>query len=439
MIKKNIEITINSKTRQVNFEDNFLGINGENLQGYLIFKFEDNFVNGVPVLKVEQEDKTYNIYEVVKEDETYKVLIKSSLLKNDVIYMALSITENGTEEEIPVFITKKFYMYVGDTIESNEEIPDEYSAWIDVANSKLMDIDNSLEMANEKSEYAKGQGDYAKQQGDYAKQEATKVDGVVDYVIKTSDEALENSNTALSISKGANQALSFESYQALTTKFNNATKDAYRVGQSMYVKTLNVPDVWVAAITSTSKTYTYTNDTKFMNELTSTSGIRIGYYILYPLETEKVELSEYVRSSKDDNIVYCKYSGQDYGIEFSSSVAKAYTMVRRDSRGCVIGATPVLDNELTPKSYVDKKIKYAGIDAGSFGNGVLYITGINYENSLEYLYENVLSWVKSNLSGYETFWAISTKTNEVYTINDYSGFAELPVGLYFITIEYLTA
>ena len=41
MIKKNIEIKINSKTRQVFFDDNFLGIHGENLQGYLIFKFED--------------------------------------------------------------------------------------------------------------------------------------------------------------------------------------------------------------------------------------------------------------------------------------------------------------------------------------------------------------------------------------------------------------
>ena len=55
MIKKNIEVTINSKTRQVFFEDNFLGIKGENLQGYLVFKFQDEFVNGVATLKVEQE------------------------------------------------------------------------------------------------------------------------------------------------------------------------------------------------------------------------------------------------------------------------------------------------------------------------------------------------------------------------------------------------
>lgn len=144
MIKKNIEITINSKTRQVNFEDNFLGINGENLQGYLIFKFEDNFVNGVPVLKVEQDDKTYNIYEVIKENETYKMLIKSSLLKSDIVYIVLTITESGTKDGIPKFISKKFHMYVGDTIETTKTIPDEYDSWIDTANEKINEINEAL-------------------------------------------------------------------------------------------------------------------------------------------------------------------------------------------------------------------------------------------------------------------------------------------------------
>ena len=142
MIKKNIEIKINSKTRQVFFDDNFLGIQGENLQGYLIFKFEDEFVNGTPVVKIEQNGETYNIHEVIKENDTYKMIIKSSLLKSDIIYMALHITENGSETEIPVFISKKFHMYVGDTIETTKTIPDEYVAWIDIANQKIAEIDN---------------------------------------------------------------------------------------------------------------------------------------------------------------------------------------------------------------------------------------------------------------------------------------------------------
>lgn len=150
MIKKNIEVTINSKTRQVFFEDNFLGIKGENLQGYLVFKFQDEFVNGVATLKVEQEGNKYNIYEVEKENDSYKVIIKSSLLKSPIIYMALTITESGKEDEIPIFISNKFFMLVGETIETTEEIPEEYDSWLDNANKKLSEIDNiDIDLENE--------------------------------------------------------------------------------------------------------------------------------------------------------------------------------------------------------------------------------------------------------------------------------------------------
>lgn len=144
MIKKNIEIKINSKTRQVFFDDNFLGIQGENLQGYLIFKFEDEFVDGIPLVKVEQNGEKYDIYEVIKENETYKMLIKSSLLKSDIVYIVLTITESGTKDGIPKFISKKFHMYVGDTIETTQTIPDEYDSWIDTANDKINEINKAL-------------------------------------------------------------------------------------------------------------------------------------------------------------------------------------------------------------------------------------------------------------------------------------------------------
>ena len=347
MIKKNIEITINSKTRQVNFEDNFLGINGENLQGYLIFKFEDNFVDGVPVVKVEQNGKSYNIYEVIKENETYKMLIKSSLLKSDVIYFALSITENGTKEEIPVFITKKFYMYVGETIESTEEIPDEYSAWIDVANSKLIDIDNSLEMANAKSEYAKGQGDYAKEQGDYAKQEGTKVDEIVDYVVKTSEEANEKSDTAISIAKGANQALDYLDYANMIVNFNAFEKEKFKTGQQIMIKKLNVPDVWIYQLTEEYNEYTYTTDEEVINSLLSDTGLHVGYYVLSALETQKVDLTNYVKNT-------------DYANNYNAGVVKAQNITNAN-RGIYISSEGFLSVKTATNTEIDNRANTSNV------------------------------------------------------------------------------
>lgn len=297
MIKKNIEVTINSKTRQVFFEDNFLGIKGENLQGYLVFKFQDEFVNGVATLKVEQEGNKYNIYEVEKEKDSYKVIIKSSLLKTPMIYMALSITENGNEDEIPVFVSNKFFMLVGDTIESTEEIPDEYDSWIDSANSKLISIENSLEMANEKSEYAKQQGDYAKEQGDYAKEQTTNVDETLNYVVQVADGSNEKAETAISIAKGANQALDYLDYQNMIINFNAFEKEKFSTGQQIMIKKLNVPDVWIYQLTNDYVSYTYVSDEDVINLLNSDTGLHVGYYVLSTLETQKVDLTNYVKNT----------------------------------------------------------------------------------------------------------------------------------------------
>ncbi|MBQ7139999.1 MAG: hypothetical protein IJO32_00675 [Bacilli bacterium] len=139
------------------------------------------------------------------------------------------------------------------------------------------------------------QGNYAEEQGNYAKKEATKVDGVVDYVVTTSEEAKENSETAISISKGANQSKGYKSYRDLVTAFNVLPSDTYRVGQNLYVKTKLVPDLWVYEVFEESIPYTYTNDEDFVALVDSEDGIRIGHYSLGPLETQKVDLTDYVQ------------------------------------------------------------------------------------------------------------------------------------------------
>lgn len=147
MIKKNVLVQINAKTRQVFFSDNFLGLKAENLQNELTFSFQDNFVNGSARLEVEfTNGSKFIITELTKIGETYIMPIKSSLLANGDITMQLVITEAGEEGSIPIFKSKKFIMMVADSINASTELPDEYETLYDriqeaIAETQNLDLD----------------------------------------------------------------------------------------------------------------------------------------------------------------------------------------------------------------------------------------------------------------------------------------------------------
>lgn len=96
--------------------------------------------------------------------------------------------------------------------------------------------------------------------------------------------------TVKSIAEGANIAIVFDSYSALVTFFN-AESDSLKVGTNLYVKTIDVPDLWISAVESTSVSYTYTTDQDFLDHINNNG--QIGYYKFSELETQKVDLSNY--------------------------------------------------------------------------------------------------------------------------------------------------
>ena len=102
---------------------------------------------------------------------------------------------------------------------------------------------------------------------------------------------------AVTIAKGANVSLSFGNYASMISVFNALGNDVYRVGQNIMIVTLNVPDLWVSEIAETSTTYTYTSDDDFANELKTNGFVQIGYYNLSALETQKVDLTNYVQNT----------------------------------------------------------------------------------------------------------------------------------------------
>lgn len=117
---------------------------------------------------------------------------------------------------------------------------------------------------------------------------------VTDNTLQTNNKTVPNAiNEVNSIAKGANQAISYGNYSTMITDFNSLDDDVYKVGQNVYIMTLEVPDLWVSSIESTSSSYTYTTDESFITALETNGYVQVGYYRLSALETQKVDLTNY--------------------------------------------------------------------------------------------------------------------------------------------------
>jgi hypothetical protein len=136
MINKDINIKVLSNSMII-LDKAVLGISGENLQGKIIFNFEE-FVDGVAWLEIEKETGKKGYIQMTKENETYTLEIKSSLLNQaGYIYMQLRITQDENVNGIAVFKSKKFYVEVLNAINATTTIEDDYPSVIDIVNNKL--------------------------------------------------------------------------------------------------------------------------------------------------------------------------------------------------------------------------------------------------------------------------------------------------------------
>lgn len=135
MINKDINIKVLSNSMVI-LDKTVLGINGENLQGKIIFNFEE-FIDGVAWLEIEKENGEKGYIQMTKENETYTLEIKSSLLSQaGYIYMQLRITQDENVNGIAVFKSKKFYVEVLNAINATATIEDDYPSIIDIVNTK---------------------------------------------------------------------------------------------------------------------------------------------------------------------------------------------------------------------------------------------------------------------------------------------------------------
>lgn len=125
----------------------------------------------------------------------------------------------------------------------------------------------------------------------------------------------EVANEANTVAKGASRPLVYDNYEMMVNAINGAVIDdidELRIGWNILIKTLNVPDLWVSGISEEQVYYEYVSDEQFVSELLYGS-VQVGYYLLSPLETQKVNLTEYP-TQEDLDDVYTNLREEDFAL-----------------------------------------------------------------------------------------------------------------------------
>lgn len=136
-----IIVRIHRETRTATLKNDILGNDSENLQGNIVFQFVDSYVEGQARLEYRNGvEKKYII--LLKKDEEYYCPITAAITKNGKTDMQLVISQGTEEENVPVFKSNVFSVICNASINAEIEKPAELDEWMDVANSKLNQMDN---------------------------------------------------------------------------------------------------------------------------------------------------------------------------------------------------------------------------------------------------------------------------------------------------------
>lgn len=211
-----------------------------------------------------------------------------STLWNDIFVIG-----NGTEDNVRsnAFVVKGN----GQIIAGNEEIANDNKA---LATKKYVD---DKDINNQKlSERKTVISSTSPTNSNYPTEQA-----VVNYVGNTSElfdsnnNIVEAINTTHSIASGAQRGLGVSNYQTLIEYFNLETTvgTMYPIGQSIYIQTVEVPDLWIISKSDTHVPYTFVSDAQFIEDTSAVGGCQIGYYKFAQLETQKVDLTNYVTNN----------------------------------------------------------------------------------------------------------------------------------------------
>jgi hypothetical protein len=114
------------------------------------------------------------------------------------------------------------------------------------------------------------------------------------------DSAIERIEEVL---EGKEQSVAFTNYQTVVNAFNMAATNKYNVGQSIYVQSINVPDLWVYSIENTHVDFAYIGDEDIIEKLETNGTVQFGYYKLAMMETKTTSVANAVTLDTEQTII----------------------------------------------------------------------------------------------------------------------------------------
>lgn len=140
--------------------------------------------------------------------------------------------------------------------------------------------------------------------------------------IRTAVSAAQTkADNAYNIAEGKSRAAVFDTTAAMTAALKSASNTAYKVGDNLYIKAVDVPDYWISAILG-NNAGTY------------------GYYEISKLETEKVDLTSYQTKTDSGFTTTAKtVTGAVNEVKSSADAAKTQASVVANDVGKIIDGT----------------------------------------------------------------------------------------------------
>lgn len=142
-------INVNTKTGQADKLNSLqkIGNQHQNLQNKLKFEMSE-IIEGVAWLEYEIDGiKKYALME--QYEKGYQIDIKSCLLISNHVSVDIKITQEENPEGIPIFVSSIVKFAVAETINAEEEEPEEYPTWQEYLSSKLAEFENAEKERND--------------------------------------------------------------------------------------------------------------------------------------------------------------------------------------------------------------------------------------------------------------------------------------------------
>lgn len=230
---KDLIINVNTNTRELERNKDFIGVSGENLYGNIIVKFAGEFIDGTAYFEVEVNDEKYFI-EMQKSGNTYELPIKSSLLAR----AGKLPCQVRVESSSTVFKSKKFFIQVYSALDAKETLPDEYADWLTKAEQILDEIEDDMELISEAIE----KSSQAMETATEAKETANVAESKANTAIQAVNEKADKSTTINGKTLENNIILTAQDVGALSYLTKYGANLEFSVNPSTFVLTAQLKD-----------------------------------------------------------------------------------------------------------------------------------------------------------------------------------------------------